>query len=58
MNKLLPYEACSAQSGYDNLRIVDHRNEKGREVSKLIGPKNINHFFIIHYLKSTGKVPQ
>ena len=71
MNKLLPYWGRSPQPGstyypqklsYDNLGIVDHRDEKGHLYlfSELIGPKNTNHTFsyILHYLRSTDKVPQ
>ena len=71
MNKLLPYWGRSPQPGstyylqkisYDNLGIVDHRNEKGHLYlfSELIGPKNTNHTFsyLLHYLKSTDKVPR
>ena len=71
MNKLLLYWGRSPQPGstyylqklsYDNLGIVDHRNERGHLhlFSELMGPKNTNHTFsyLLHYLKCIDKVPR
>ena len=71
MNKLLPYWGHSPQPGhtyyqqkvsYDVFGIVDHQKGVGLvyTLSELVSPKNTDSTvsYLLHYLKSTGQVPE
>ena len=70
MSKLLPYWGYTAQPSstyylqklsYDIYGIVDHRDESGHLYisNETVGPKNTDNriSYLMHYLKSSGKVP-